>query len=255
MSKKITFSIVTVCYNAENEIGDTIKSVINQDYDQFEYIIIDGKSTDDTLNILKNNEDKIDCFLSEPDLGIYDAMNKGLKLAKGRFINFLNAGDRFVSNTILSEVASISNFDNFKIISGDFILVDDQFGSQRIIKTKRISFKNLKKDFYACHQSIYIEKDIASNYDLSFQIKADYKWVLEALNKVKNGQVHKLNTPLVYYSKEGFSNSLFCKNLSELIRLQYETFGFWQVSKNSHIYIYRLLRSIKDIIVKSIFNK
>ena len=103
-------SVVTVCYNAVDLIEETILSVINQTYRNVEYIIIDGASTDGTVDIINKYRDKIAYFVSEPDKGIYDAMNKGIKVATGEWLNFMNAGDVFSSNTIVSEVVS-SGFD------------------------------------------------------------------------------------------------------------------------------------------------
>lgn len=242
------FSIITVCYNAREVIEDTILSVVNQNFDQIEYIIIDGGSTDGSLEIIRKYKDKIDIFVSEDDQGIYDAMNKGLRLANGQFVNFLNAGDSFVSNTILADIAYQINKNKAQIISGDFILVNDFNKKQRIIHTKKITLKNLKKDFHACHQSIFINRKITQDYDTSYEIKADYKWVISALSNTTENSVYKFNEPIVYYSKEGFSNQYFLKNLKELIRLHYEFFGAFQVIKNIHIYIYRLSRSIKDFL-------
>lgn len=95
-------SIVTICYNVENDIEQTILSVINQSYSDLEYIIIDGASKDKTLEIVNRYKDKISKIVSEPDKGIYDAMNKGIKQATGEWVGFINAGDKYVDNNVLS---------------------------------------------------------------------------------------------------------------------------------------------------------
>ena len=103
-------SIVTICYNVENDIEQTILSVINQSYSDLEYIIIDGASKDKTLEIVNRYKDKISKIVSEPDKGIYDAMNKGIKQATGEWVGFINAGDKYVDNNVLSTfVAKVSS--------------------------------------------------------------------------------------------------------------------------------------------------
>ena len=100
------FTIVTVCFNCEQLIERTIQSVLSQNPDLFEYIIIDGKSKDRTLDVINQYRDRIDKVVSEPDKGIYDAMNKGIALATGKYINFMNAGDYFVDSHVLENVSN-----------------------------------------------------------------------------------------------------------------------------------------------------
>ena len=102
-------SVVTICYNAEKYIEETICSVLNQDYEAIEYIIVDGASKDHTMEIVKQFDSKISKIVSEKDDGIYDAMNKGIQLASGDFIIFMNAGDRFYSNSVVKEAVAASN--------------------------------------------------------------------------------------------------------------------------------------------------
>jgi glycosyltransferase involved in cell wall biosynthesis len=238
------FSIITVCYNAEDCIEGTIKSVLHQSYKNIEYIIIDGGSTDNTLKIIKKYEGKINIIVSEPDRGIYNAMNKGQKLAKGEYLNFLNAGDTFSKKNTLSIVnENIKN--ETKIISGDFNLISTN-NKPRIIKTKKITWKYFKKDFYACHQAIFIHSSIVSFYDVNYKIKADYKWVLDALSKTEEGSVVKIHQPLVNYDANGFSSQNSFNNLNELMRLHKNYFGTLQLLLNLDVYVFRLLRDLKS---------
>lgn len=115
-------SIITVCYNAENEIEKTIESVIKQTFNDFEYIIIDGSSTDSTLNIVNSYKSYIQQIISEPDKGIYDAMNKGVKMANGEWVIMMNAGDQFASNTVLDEIFSSYIPDSIDFIYSDVLV-------------------------------------------------------------------------------------------------------------------------------------
>ena len=122
MLEKPLISIVTVSYNAVATIEQTILSVINQTYSNIEYIIIDGGSTDGTLDVIKKYADKIAYWVSEPDKGIYDAMNKGIKVATGEWINFMNCGDYFVANNTLESVfGSGKIYKKAEILYGDSI--------------------------------------------------------------------------------------------------------------------------------------
>ena len=241
---KLKFTIITVCYNAEDCIEETIKSVLHQTLKNIQYIIIDGASTDNTLKIINKYKGDIDVLVSEPDQGIYDAMNKGLNLANGQFLNFLNAGDTFSNKNTLSIVnENIKN--ETKIISGDFNLISTNNKSS-IIKTKKITWKYFKKDFYACHQAIFIHYSIVSFYDVNYKIKADYKWVLDALSKTEEASVVKIHQPLVNYDANGFSSQNSFNNLNELIRLHKNYFGRIQILLNLDVYVFRILRDLKS---------
>lgn len=115
-------SIITVCYNAENDIARTIESVLKQTFNDFEYIIVDGSSTDSTLNIVNSYKSSIQQIISEPDKGIYDAMNKGIKMANGEWVIMMNAGDQFASNTVLDEIFSSYIPDSIDFIYSDVLV-------------------------------------------------------------------------------------------------------------------------------------
>ena len=114
-------SVVTVCYNAADCIEHTMLSVLNQSYPDIEYIVIDGGSTDGTVDIIKKYADRLAYWVSEPDKGIYDAMNKGIAAASGSYINFMNAGDTFASDSVLAEIVPQIN-PNSQIVYGDVVL-------------------------------------------------------------------------------------------------------------------------------------
>lgn len=154
--EKPLITIVTVVYNGEKFLEETILSVINQTYDNIEYIIIDGGSTDGTLDIIKKYEHAIDYWVSEKDNGIYDAMNKGIDLATGEWINFMNAGDSFAENNTLKNIYNIYNYENINLIFGDTIMLKNGV----IIDYKKF---NEKKGLFI-HQSVFYRKKLHNKY-------------------------------------------------------------------------------------------
>ena len=158
-------SIITVSYNAATTIEQTILSVINQTYPNIEYIIIDGGSTDGTIDIIKKYVDKISYWISEPDKGIYDAMNKGIKIASGEWINFMNCGDSFYSNTVIKEVFSKANL-NSDIIYGNTNLL--YFVGNYIKFGDKVTDKNYMP---FCHQSSFARTMLMKEYNFDIQYK------------------------------------------------------------------------------------
>ena len=164
-------SIITVCYNAILGIEKTIKSIVGQTYPEIEYIVIDGGSTDGTLDVIYKYRDKISYFVSEPDGGIYDAMNKGIGVATGEWINFMNAGDKFSSDTILETVFGDDINKEIGVIYGD-VCVKDLKGSVYVQPAMPLIFLNRAMPF--CHQSSFVKKEIIKEFDLKYKICADY---------------------------------------------------------------------------------
>ena len=171
----IKISIITVCYNCKNDIEKTILSVINQTYPNIEYIIIDGASTDGTLNIINKYKDKISIIVSEPDKGIYDAMNKGINLASGEWINFMNAGDTFYNSTVLENVFSNTNY-TADIIYGN---VEYDYGFTKVLK-KPAPINSITRYMGFSHQSTFVKTIIMKShpYNLQYKIIADYEFFL-----------------------------------------------------------------------------
>lgn len=182
------FSIITVVYNAKDLLELTIKSVTEQTYDSIEYIIIDGGSTDGTVDIIKKYENHISNWISEPDKGLYDAMNKGQKIATGDYIWFINAGDTIFSTTTLSDVVSkLSTLPD--IIFGEVMLVDNKrqhIGTRSEVTTKKLPEQlnaySLQKGMVVSHQAFLPKVSITSPYLLD-NLSADIDWVINCLKK------------------------------------------------------------------------
>lgn len=187
MKKKLT--IITVCYNAEKTIERTIESVYKQKFDNYEYLFIDGKSKDNTLEVIKSyaikfSEKGIDYkYISEKDCGLYDAMNKGSRLAKGEWIIFMNADDEFVDNECLSKTFSQDTL-NYDVIYGDSIVVKNK--QEYYEKSKNI--ESITNHLPFIPQSAFIKRNVQLKYlfDLQYKISADYDCFLRMyIDKVK----------------------------------------------------------------------
>ena len=217
--KDSLISIVTVSYNAVNTIEQTIISVINQTYTNIEYIIIDGGSKDGTVDIIKKYSDKITYWISEPDKGIYDAMNKGILLANGEFINFMNAGDYFISNTTIDTIFK-SQFYNEDIIYGAVEMRNRS--NKEILKPKHLDY--IKQRMVFCHQSTFVKLNLMKKYkfDDSYKIVADYDFFLK--NYFNKSTFREIDVIVSSYDNNGISSfpsySIYKKHLKELIKLE-----------------------------------
>lgn len=212
-------SIITVCLNCEGLIERTIKSVIDQTYINIQYIIVDGGSTDNTLNIIRKYGSKIDVMISEKDRGIYDAMNKGLEYATGDLIYFLNAGDYLCNNEVLRNVIERLNANaESDILFGDYIYYEGN-GEHRC-SGYRADIPDLLGRGY-CHQAIFAKKSTfvkCGKFNTDYKIYADLDWLLRAL--VRFGQkMNYINVSIAYYLKGGASESIGCKYHCERIEI------------------------------------
>lgn len=198
-------SVVTVCYNAVQTIEKTILSVINQTYQNVEYIIIDGASTDGTIDIINKYRDKIAYFVSEPDKGIYDAMNKGIKAATGDWINFMNAGDTFFSNTTITKIFSCKDYSGKAVVYGDAKYIQ-KWGSYEICASGMDAFHEHTP---FCHQSAFISTSIMRKYgyDTRYRFASDYNFFYR-LWKGNNKMCYVSETVAVFDASEvSFSGS------------------------------------------------
>lgn len=185
MENKPLISIVTVSYNTVSTIERTILSVINQSYPNIEYIIIDGGSTDGTVDVIKKYADRIAYWISEPDGGIYDAMNKGIEYANGEYINFMNAGDCFVDNIVVNKIFSKIISNNIGVIFGEWYL---KYNNKYRLKQTSPFYKNKNKfkEMGFSHQSVFVKTILAKKYpfDLNYKLCADYNMIWNLYYKI-----------------------------------------------------------------------
>lgn len=209
-------SIITVAYNCASDIEKTIKSIINQTYTNIEYIIIDGGSTDGTVDIIKKYTDKITFWISEPDNGIYDAMNKGIGRANGKWINFMNAGDSFFNDNVLSDIFEENISDKVSVIYGDTLQC---FSYGRFI-TKAEELPLLKTHMVFCHQSSFVLLSLLKTYlfDTTYKLCADYNLFYKLY---RNGYqfYYKPICIAIYDAEEGISSINRLKVLKEESRI------------------------------------
>lgn len=184
MKQDPLFSIITVALNSEKHIEAAIESVAIQDYPHVEYLIIDGGSSDATLDIIKRNKSHISYYISEPDNGLYHAMNKGISRATGDVLFFLNSDDRFVDSQVLSDVAGqLRGADAPQLIYGNALL-ESQGGLVRWIQPSRLSRRRLATGTI-CHQAIFASKelmDLTGGFSEDYRIVSDYAWLLELVH-------------------------------------------------------------------------
>ena len=241
-------TIITVCKNAQDTIEETIKSVASQDYKDIEYLIIDGKSTDETLKIINKYKNKIDNIISEPDKGIYYAMNKGIKRSTGDLVYFLNSGDLFFDKNTVSNVVKLFSKNNSDIIYGDIALYE--FGNPKKLILRR---QNHVSDFFLAHdtiyhQSIFTKRGIFEKYGkfcTKYKLSADYEWVLRSIVKNKIPAYHA-NLVIAKYLRGGLSFNEQ-ESFKERLKILPLYFSFFQILLNGLLlwFIYRLVKKIK----------
>ena len=222
--KNILVSIITVVRNNSDTIEHCIKSVLAQNFPNIEYIIIDGNSTDGTLEIIKKFRSKIYRVISENDKGIYDAFNKGIKIANGDIIGMLNSDDFFYDDNVIQEIVEKFRTLNFDILYGNMEIVykNDLNKIYRYWAGGRFLPFKLKLGWMPPHPSCYINKDVYSKYGLyddKYKISGDYDFLIRIF-KVKNLSISYLNKTLIKMRHGGKSN----KNIYLFILKKYEDY-------------------------------
>lgn len=203
------FSIITITYNASQWLERTILSVLSQSYSNIEYILIDGASTDGTVDIIRQYEAGVTFWSSEPDKGLYDAMNKGLQQATGDYVWFMNAGDTlYTADTVQRIVTSLKKKVSLPdIIYGETAIVDADskfLGMRRLKAPVKLSWKSFRMGMLVCHQSFISKREIAPLYNTEYRLTADYDWCIQCLKRAD--KVHNTHLTLSSFLEEGVSS-------------------------------------------------
>lgn len=237
------FSVITVCYNAEATLEDTIQSVISQTYHHVEYIIVDGASKDRTMDIVNRYRERISVVVSEPDKGLYDAMNKGIRLATGDYLCFLNAGDSFHEDDTLQQmVHSIHGTQLPDVLYGETELVDHEghfLRMRRLQAPEHLTWKSFRQGMLVCHQAFFARRDLVMPYDLRYRFSADFDWCIKIMKQSK--VLHNTHLTLIDYLSEGMTTRNHKASLKERFRIMVLHYG-WASTVAFHLwFVLRLL--------------
>ncbi len=226
-------TIITISYQAEKYIQRTIESILGQDYTNIEYIIVDGNSTDGTISIIKDFELKLKHkgilfrWISEPDKGLYDAMNKGISKASGSYIWFINAGDIIAGSDIAGKVhkSVINALPDF--IYGETNIVDAEgriMGSRRLKAPEKLDWRSFRHGMLVCHQSMIVKRTIAPAFDLKYRYSSDIDWTIRALKKSEG--IYNTHMILSHFLDGGVSKKKMKASLKERFQIMTEYYGF-----------------------------
>ena len=243
-------SIITVTYNAASVLKRTLNSVKAQSWQQIEHLIIDGASKDETISMAETY--KAQCpyevvILSEPDKGLYDAMNKGLRLATGDYLVFLNAGDTLhAADTLETIVRSAQPLPG--VLYGDTAITDEQgnfLHLRRLRPPKKLSWKSFRQGMLVCHQAFYALTDIAKNlpYDPRYRYSADVDWCIRVMKEAQKRQLPLVNTQAILadYQEEGQTTIHHSDSLKERFDVMRRHYGLFSTVMMHLWFVFRQL--------------
>lgn len=237
------FSIITVTYNAGAVLEDTIQSVITQTYRNVEYIIVDGGSKDHTLDIINRYREHIHTLVSEPDKGLYDAMNKGIRLATGDYLCFLNAGDELhEDDTLQLMVHSITGTELPDVLYGETAIVDEEghfLRMRRLSAPENLNWKSFKDGMLVCHQAFFPRRELAEPYDLRYRFSADFDWCIRIMKKART--LHNTHLTIIDYLDEGMTTQNRKASLKERFRIMAKHYGWISTAAHHAWFVLRLI--------------
>lgn len=211
----LKISIITICFNNEQDIRATIESVVNQTYNDIEYIIKDGGSKDKTLEIVNEYKDKITKIISVPDHGLYDAINQGIQTATGDVVGMIHAGDRLNNPEVVAKIASFFENNEVDVMYGNSEIVDENGVLRRVNISPEYKRKNIRNGWEPSHQSIYAKRSLFEKYGYYKQEigpDADYEWIIRYFYKYgEEIKVKRLNEYIITFTLGGQSSSNYKK--------------------------------------------
>jgi glycosyltransferase involved in cell wall biosynthesis len=245
----LKISIITVVYNNEKTIKDAMNSVLGQTYKDIEYIIVDGKSNDKTVSIIKEYENKLGCFISEEDFGIYDAMNKGIKAARGDVIGILNSDDLYQDTNVIETVMNqFYQNPSIDVVYGDLVYVKSDNVNKVVRNWKSNSYYNsfFENGNVPPHPSLFVKKSVyekAGLFNLDFKLAADYEFMLRIFKK-HNFNSKYINRVIVKMRLGGATN----QNFSNIKKQNIEILKAWNNNELKVPFLLMPLRIIKRLI-------
>jgi glycosyltransferase involved in cell wall biosynthesis len=251
------FSIITVTYNAEETLERTLQSVAQQTHPDIEHLVIDGASNDKTVEIARRYPHAI--VLSEPDKGLYDAMNKGIRLATGDYLCFLNAGDTLHSKDTLAQIARAATDSaccdgiatntterEIAVLYGDTHIVDAEgrfLRNRRLTPPEHLTWRSFKAGMLVCHQAFYINRSIALPYDLQYRFSADFDWCIRCMKEGERRGMTNLyvQEPLADYLAEGMTTANHKASLKERFKIMAKHYGYCTAIAQHIWFIFRAI--------------
>jgi glycosyltransferase involved in cell wall biosynthesis len=220
-------------------IERTMLSVINQTYTNIEYILVDGFSTDGTLEIVQQFTSKIETLISEKDKGIYDAMNKGLAAATGDYVIFMNSGDEFYAPDTVEKVFATA--EDADIYYGETEMIDEagkSLGQRRHKAPRQFTWRHFKYGMSISHQAIYIKRSLTQPYDMQYQLSADIDWILQAAKKAS--KIVNVHQYVAKYLVGGMSKQKHRQSLAERFAIMRKHYGLMPTVLNHGVIAFNL---------------
>ncbi len=221
------FTAITVTYNAKETLMRTLKSVQEQTYPHIEHIIVDGNSTDGTVQLIKENTTKHTKWISEKDNGIYDAMNKATTMASGIYICYLNAGDAFYDkHTVEKIIATAQQYHHPDILYGETVVINNQgsfLHNRRLKAPERLHWQSFKQGMLVCHQAFITKRSIFEPYDLAYSFSADIDWCIRLMKKSQT--IVNTHEVIIKYLNQGTTTANRSASLKERYQIMTKHYG------------------------------